>query len=205
MAVKIRLARRGRKKKPFYHIVVSDVRSPRDGRFIEKLGSYNPMTKPATIELDKDKAVDWLMKGAQPTDTARAILRFKGVMYRKHLLRGVLKGALTQEQADDLYQKHVEAKEEKVKERFVQTEKEMEAWRKKVDGSPKAVVKEVESDQESLAQFQEEPAVEEVPEGEDAAAEVQEQDQVKEEEGAPVEEEVEDETTPAVEASGEEE
>ena len=99
MAVKIRLQRRGRRKAPFYHIVIADARAPRDGRFIEKIGTYNPMTKPATIDLDRDAAFDWLMKGAQPTDTARAILRFKGVLYRKHLQRGVKKGAMTQEQA----------------------------------------------------------------------------------------------------------
>ena len=80
MPVKIRLQRRGRRKQPFYHIVVADGRAPRDGRFIEKIGIYNPMTVPATIDLDRDRAYDWLMKGAQPTDTARAILRFKGVL-----------------------------------------------------------------------------------------------------------------------------
>ena len=89
MAVKIRLQRKGRRKRPFYHIVVADARAPRDGRFIEKLGTYNPMTSPATIDLDRDAAFEWLMKGAQPTDTARAILRFKGVLYKKHLDRGV--------------------------------------------------------------------------------------------------------------------
>ena len=99
MAVKMRLQRKGRRKRPFYHIVVADGRSPRDGRFIERLGSYNPMTKPATIEIDREKAFDWLQKGAQPTDTVRAILRFKGVYYRRHLMRGVAKGALTEEQA----------------------------------------------------------------------------------------------------------
>jgi len=114
MPVKIRLARRGRKKQPFYHIVVADSRAKRDGKFIEQIGSYNPMTVPATIELDRDKAYDWLTKGAQPTDTARAILRFKGVMYKKHLMRGVKKGAMDQDQADKLYGEFIDAKEEKV-------------------------------------------------------------------------------------------
>lgn len=100
MAVKLRLQRKGRKKSPFYHIVVADGRAPRDGRFIEKVGTYNPLTIPATIELNHDRAYDWLMKGAQPTDTVNAILRFKGVLLRKHLALGVAKGALTQEQAD---------------------------------------------------------------------------------------------------------
>ncbi|CAG5004305.1 hypothetical protein DYBT9275_03343 [Dyadobacter sp. CECT 9275] len=100
MAVKIRLARRGRKKKAIYDIVVADARAPRDGRFIEKLGSYNPGTNPASIVLESAKAVDWLLKGAQPTDTTRSILQHEGVMLRKHLQIGVLKGAITQEVAD---------------------------------------------------------------------------------------------------------
>jgi len=116
--VKIRLQRKGRKKQPFYHIVIADARSPRDGRFIEKIGFYNPMTVPATIELDRDKAYDWLTKGAQPTDTARAILRFKGVLYRKHLMRGVKKGALAEEKAMELYNDFVEAKDERIAKRF---------------------------------------------------------------------------------------
>jgi small subunit ribosomal protein S16 len=89
MAVKIRLQRHGSKKRPFYFIVIADARSPRDGKFIQKLGSYNPLTVPATIQIDRQKALDWLQKGAQPTDTVRRILSFKGVLYLKHLLRGV--------------------------------------------------------------------------------------------------------------------
>ena len=89
MAAKIRLQRHGSKKRPFYFIVVADVRSPRDGKFIQKLGTYNPLTVPATIQLDRQRALDWLHKGAQPTDTVRRILSFKGVLYLKHLLRGV--------------------------------------------------------------------------------------------------------------------
>jgi small subunit ribosomal protein S16 len=100
MAVKIRLARRGRKKKAIYDIVVADARAPRDGRFIEKLGIYNPGTNPASIVLEADKAVDWLLKGAQPTDTARSILQHEGVLLKKHLQVGVNKGAITQEVAD---------------------------------------------------------------------------------------------------------
>ena len=137
MAVKIRLARRGRKKRPFYHIIIADARAPRDGKFIEQIGSYNPMTKPATIELDRDKAYEWLMKGAQPTDTARAILSFKGVMYKKHLQRGVKKGALTQEQADAKLTEWIEAKEIKVAARVEETRKELEAFRKMVSGESK--------------------------------------------------------------------
>ncbi len=141
--VKIRLQRRGRRKKPFYHIVIADSRSPRDGRFIEKVGTYNPMTKPATIDLDADQAFDWLLKGAQPTDTVRAILRVKGVMYRKHLHRGVLKGALTEEQAEKMLAEWVGKKEAKFADRFAETAKEKEALRAKVAGV-KPVIKEPE-------------------------------------------------------------
>lgn len=92
MAVKMRLQRHGSKKRPFYFIVVADARSPRDGKFIQKLGTYNPLTVPATIQIDRQKALEWLHKGAQPTDTVRRILSFKGVLYLKHLLRGVSLG-----------------------------------------------------------------------------------------------------------------
>lgn len=92
MAVKMRLQRHGSKKRPFYFIVIADARAPRDGKFIQKLGSYNPLTVPATIQVDRQKALDWLHKGAQPTDTVRRILSFKGVLYLKHLLRGVTLG-----------------------------------------------------------------------------------------------------------------
>ena len=100
MPVKIRLARHGKKGYSFYHIVVADSRAPRDGKFIEKIGVYNPNTNPASIDLCFDKAVDWLAKGAQPTDTCRSILSHKGVMYKKHLNGGVSKGAFTAEEAD---------------------------------------------------------------------------------------------------------
>ena len=100
MPVKIRLARRGKKGYPFYHIVVADSRAPRDGKFIENIGSYNPNTNPATITLNFDQALAWLQKGAQPTDTCRAILSYKGVMYKKHLLGGVSKGAFIAVVAD---------------------------------------------------------------------------------------------------------
>ena len=105
MAVKIRLARHGKKGYPFYHIVVADSRAPRDGKFIEKIGTYNPNTNPATVDLNFDKALDWLQKGAQPTDTARGILSSKGVMYKKHLLGGVAKGAFDQNEAEARFEK----------------------------------------------------------------------------------------------------
>jgi small subunit ribosomal protein S16 len=142
MAVKIRLQRKGRKKFPFYHIVIADSRSPRDGKFIENIGVYNPMTKPATIELDRDKAYDWMTKGAQPTETVRAILRFKGVLFRKHLMDGVTKGAHTEEQAMAKYNAWLEDKETKIRKRREHTESEKEAFRKAVSGSvPKIVIK----------------------------------------------------------------
>lgn len=114
MAVKIRLARHGKKRAAFYHIVVADARSPRDGRFIEKLGTYNPNTNPATINLNFDSAVQWLANGAQPTDTARAILSYKGVLLKRHLDVGVAKGALTEEQAQAKLDKWLEEKGAKV-------------------------------------------------------------------------------------------
>ncbi|MCL2561076.1 MAG: 30S ribosomal protein S16 [Rikenellaceae bacterium] len=114
MATKIRLARHGKKGYAFYHIVVADSRAPRDGKFIEKLGTYNPNTNPATIELNFDRTVDWVMKGAQPTDTTRAILSYKGVMLKKHLLGGVAKGALTESEADARLEKWMNEKAGKV-------------------------------------------------------------------------------------------
>lgn len=134
MALKIRLQRKGRKKKPFYHIVAADACAPRDGKFKQKLGTYNPLTVPATIELDRDAAYEWLMKGAQPTDTARAILKFKGVYYKKHLQRGVAKGAFDQETADKMLNEWLEGKEAKVEKRRVETSNAIEARRKKIFG-----------------------------------------------------------------------
>jgi len=114
MATRIRLQRFGRKSRPIYHIVVADVRSKRDGRNIEKLGLYNPNTNPATIDLDFDSAVKWVMTGAQPSDTARAILSYKGVMLKKHLMEGVIKGALTEEQAEEKFNAWFDEKEGKI-------------------------------------------------------------------------------------------
>ena len=114
MAVKIRLARKGRKKLAFYHIVVADSRSPRDGRYIEKIGSYNPVTNPAKIELDFDKALGWLQNGALPTDTCRAILSYKGVMLKKHLLEGVKKGAFDEAEATKRFEEWVTQNEAKI-------------------------------------------------------------------------------------------
>jgi len=114
MSVKIRLQRHGSKGRPFFHIVVADSRARRDGRFIEKLGTYNPITNPATIDLNVDSAVKWLNNGAQPTDTARAILSYKGALYKKHLQGGVAKGAFDEAEAEKRFAAWVEAKDAKV-------------------------------------------------------------------------------------------
>lgn len=114
MAVKLRLQRHGRGKRPFYHIVAADSRAPRDGNYIERIGDYNPLTKPASINLDADKAVNWLLKGAEVTDTVKAIFKYKGILYKKHLLRGVAKGSFSAEEAEKRYQAFVEDHKNKV-------------------------------------------------------------------------------------------
>lgn len=114
MPARMRLQRHGKKNQPFYHIVVADGRAPRDGRFIEKLGTYNPLTNPATIVLNEDKAVEWLKNGAQPSDTVRRILSYKGVLLRRHLQIGVEKGAINQAQADAKFNEWKQAKDAKI-------------------------------------------------------------------------------------------
>ena len=114
MPAKIRLQRHGKKGQPFYHIVVADSRSPRDGKFIEKLGTYNPLTNPAQINIKFDRALYWYSVGAQPTDTARSLLSKTGVMMKYHLMRGVQKGAMTEEQAEVKFQTWMKEKEAKV-------------------------------------------------------------------------------------------
>ena len=114
MAVKIRLQRHGKKDSAFFHVVVADGRAPRDGKFIEKLGVYNPSTNPATIDINFDKTLEWVMKGAQPTDTCRAILSYKGIMLKKHLLDGVRKGALTEAQVEQKFSKWLQEKDGKI-------------------------------------------------------------------------------------------
>ncbi len=127
MPAKIRLQRRGKKNKPFYHIIIADGRAPRDGKFIEKIGTYNPITNPAEIELDLDRAVYWLQVGAQPTDTVRSILSHKGAMYKKHLLGGVKKGAFTAEEAEVKFLAWMNEKTQKIQNKIndtIQAEKE---------------------------------------------------------------------------------
>ncbi len=112
--LKLRLARHGRKRYAYYHIVAADSRAPRDGKYIEQIGVYNPNTDPAHIEIDFDKSLDWLFKGAQPTETVRAILSYKGVLYKKHLLEGVKKGAFDEKVAEERFQKWLQEKEAKI-------------------------------------------------------------------------------------------
>jgi small subunit ribosomal protein S16 len=138
MSVKIRLQRHGKKQKPFYWIVAADARSKRDGRYLEKLGTYNPNTNPATIDLNLDQAVQWLHNGAQPTDTAKAILSYKGALLKHHLDGGVRKGALTQEQADAKLAKWLEEKATKVDSKKEGLSKAQEAAKAKALKAEKA-------------------------------------------------------------------
>lgn len=206
MAVKLRLQRRGRKKAPFYHIVAADARSPRDGRFIEKLGTYNPLTIPATIDLDRERTYDWLMKGAQPTDTVRAILRFKGILYQKHLALGVQKGAMTEEQAQAKLNAWLEDKESRITKRREATAEKQRQFIAAVDGAPKAKAKPAPAPAAPA-----EEAAEEAPEAVEAAAETaaEEVAAVAAEETAPVAEETpaatEEEAPAAEEAPADEE
>jgi len=124
MAVKIRLARRGRKKLAMYDVVVADARAPRDGRFIEKLGNYNPNSDPAFIDINDERAFQWVMEGAQPTDTVRALLSYRGIMYRKHLQVGVNKGAITQEAADKKLTQWLEEKRAQIQNKIDKLSKE---------------------------------------------------------------------------------
>lgn len=131
MPAKIRLARHGKKKSPFYHIVIADSRAPRDGKFIERIGRYNPNTNPAIIEINFEKALKWLQVGAQPTDTCRAILSYKGVIYKNHLLKGVTKGALTIEQVEAKFSEWILKKESLIQGKKERLAKEKDSYIKK--------------------------------------------------------------------------
>lgn len=148
MSVRIRLQRHGRKQTPLYHIVIADARSPRDGSFIERIGVYNPMTRPATIDIDRMKAFEWLKNGAQPTETVRAILRFKGVLYYKHLQRGVSKGAMTPEDAEIKFRAWVDEKESRIAARVKATAEERKARATEISGSKKQAKKKKEETQD---------------------------------------------------------
>ncbi len=181
MPVRIRLQRKGRKKRPYYHIVIADSRAKRDGRYIERLGFYNPLTKPATIEIDRDKALDWLMKGAQPSETVNAILRYKGVLYKKHLLGGVAKGAFTAEEAEKRYQAWIESKEQKVATRVLQTSQEIEEQRARIAGQAPVIEAKQEAPvkSEEVEEVEETPAEAEMTEAPTEVAEVQTEPEIE--------------------------
>ena len=185
MATKIRLARHGKKGKPFYHIVTADSRAKRDGRYIERIGSYNPNTNPATIDIDFDRAMYWVGVGAQPTDTVRAMLSYKGVLYKNHLLNGVKKGALTNEQAEEKFAKWLSEKEAKIENKISSLAKEEDSAVKAKLASEKeksearaAALAEVAAEEtaaeEAVAEATEEPATEE-PAAEEAVEEATEE------------------------------
>ena len=175
MPVKIRLTRRGRKKQPLYHIVVADSRAPRDGKYIDKLGVYDPTTKPVTIDLDFDKALKWVQDGAQPTDTCRSILSHEGVMLKKHLLKGVRKNALTEEEADQKFNEWLTSKQEKVRaEREAEISKQEEAEEQRIAAEKKIS----DARAEELAKKNAEQAEEE--KKEEAAEEKSEENQAEE-------------------------
>ena len=199
MAVKIRLSRRGRKKLAIYDIVVADVRSPRDGRIIEKLGNYNPNTNPATIKLDQDKALDWVMKGAQPSETVRAILSYKGVMMKKHLQIGVIKGAIKQEDADKRLESWLKEKESKINKKIDTLNKSQEEETKNKLNEEKAFNKK--RQEEIKKKLEEAKAAEEAKEEAPAAEEAKEEAPAKEEakEEAPAAEEAKEEAPAAEE------
>ncbi len=139
MPAKIRLQRHGKKSYPFYHIVIADGRAPRNGKFIEKIGTYNPNTNPATIDLNFEQALTWLKNGAQPTDTCRAILSYKGVMYKKHLLGGLAKGALTEDQVNDKFAKWLEEKDSKINNKTTKLSEEKKSVEQKRFEAEKAI------------------------------------------------------------------
>ena len=192
MPVRIRLQRHGKKGKPFYWVVAADSRAKRDGKYLEKLGIYNPNTNPATIELDVDGSVKWLQNGAQPTDTAKTILSYKGAMLKNHLVGGVRKGALTEEQAEEKLQAWLEEKAGKV------ASKEENVAKVKSEAKAKALEAEKAVNEARVAAAVEEAAPEVVEEvvAEEATPEVVAEEAAPEvvEEAAP--EEVAEEVTP---------
>lgn len=172
MATKIRLQRHGKKSKAFFHIVAADSRAKRDGRFIEKLGTYNPNTNPATVELNFERALNWLQVGAEMTDTARALLSYKGVLYKNHLLNGIKKGALTEVQVEEKFAKWVEEKEGKISNKSTGLEKAAEkAKADKLKAEAEVSAKRA-ADIEAKNNPVEEVVVEEAPAAEESTEEV---------------------------------
>ena len=169
MAVKIRLQRHGKKGKPFYWIVAADARAKRDGRHLQKLGTYNPNTNPASIDLDLEECVKWIQFGAQPTNTARAILSYKGVLLKNHLLNGIKKGALTEEEAEEKFQAWISEKESSVDDKKAKLDKQA------TDKKNKALELEKEASEKRKLKAEEalieKETAEEAPAAEDAPAE----------------------------------
>ena len=202
MSVKIRLSRRGRKKLALYDITIADSRSPRDGKFIEKIGSYNPNTNPATITINDEKALEWLANGAIPTNTVRAILSYKGILLKRHLQIGVDKKAISQEEADKKYNKWIKEKEKKIQDKVdsilkLSEEEKSKRLEAEKQASKKRAEKIVNKEKEKLAKAEEEAKTEEAPKEEvkeeEAKTEEASKEEVKEEEAkteeAPKEEE----------------
>lgn len=176
--VKIRLARRGRKKHARYDVVVADARAPRDGRFIEKIGTYNPNTDPATIHIDEERALHWVLVGAQPTDTVRAMLSYRGILIRKHLQIGVIKGAITQEEADKRYEDWKSQKDSQIQGKVERLAAE-KAAADKARLEAEAKVKEARA--EALRKREEEAAAQAKAESEEAQAEASTAEETSEE------------------------
>lgn len=211
MALKLRLQRHGRKRRPYYHIVAADARAPRDGKIVERIGSYNPNTNPATIDLNFDKALSWIQKGAQPTDTVRAMLSYKGVLHMNHLLKGVAKGAHTEEEAKAKFQKwmdentaKIDAKKSTIAESNAKAKAEAQARETAVKEARAA---ELEARNNPIVEEVEAAAEETVEAEAEAPAEVEAAEEVVAEVEAPAEAEVEapvEEAPAAEEAPAEE-
>lgn len=208
MATKIRLQRHGKKGRPFYHLVVADSRAPRDGKFIERIGSYNPNTNPATIDINFESALTWVQNGAEPTDTARAILSYKGVLYKKHLLDGVKKGAFDEAAAEVKFEEWLKGKDAKIegkKDNLAKSQAESRKATLEAEAKKKA-------EMAKALEAKNTPPAEEVEEAEEVVAEAEEAAPVAEveteavaEEAAPAAEveAVAEEAAPAAEAAEE--
>ncbi len=200
MSVKIRLQRHGKKGKPYYWIVAADSRSKRDGKYLEKIGFYNPNTNPATIEIDMEKSIEWLKNGAQPTKTARNILSYKGIMLKYHLLGGVAKGAFTEEEAEKRFNIWIEEKTKKIEAKKEKLSKEDEERKAKaLENEKLANEARIKAQKEEPAPAEEEATTEEKPAEEEATTEE------KPAEEKPAEEKPAEEEAPAKEDSAKEE
>ena len=197
MSVKIRLQRHGKKGKPYYWIVAADLRSKRDGKYLEKLGFYNPNTNPATIEIDIEKSIEWLKNGAQPTKTARNILSYKGIMLKYHLLGGVAKGAFTEEEAEKRFNAWIEEKTKQIDDKKGELSKEDEERKTKaLENEKLANEVRIKAQKEATAEAaaaeeapaKEEAAEEEAPAKEEAAEEAPAKEEAAEEENTTKEE-----------------